>query len=57
MRHFLKFIDAYEKWDAHGFNIKVRSKANTPAVRIFCKNLSADTRAERRSLPSQLVQT
>ncbi|KAL6883100.1 hypothetical protein HDV57DRAFT_495414 [Trichoderma longibrachiatum] len=22
MRHFLKFIDAYEKWDAHGFNIK-----------------------------------
>lgn len=24
MRHFLKFIDAYEKWDAHGFNIKVR---------------------------------
>jgi len=23
MRHFLKFIDAYEKWDAHGFNIKV----------------------------------
>lgn len=24
MRHFLKFIDAYEKWDAHGFNVKVR---------------------------------
>ncbi len=24
MRHFLKFIDAYDKWDAHGFNIKVR---------------------------------
>jgi hypothetical protein len=23
MRHFLKFIGAYEKWDAHGFNIKV----------------------------------
>ncbi|KAI1779470.1 hypothetical protein F4818DRAFT_141579 [Hypoxylon cercidicola] len=22
MRHFLKFIGAYEKWDAHGFNIK-----------------------------------
>ncbi|KAL7941562.1 hypothetical protein V8C42DRAFT_334931 [Trichoderma barbatum] len=22
MRHFLKFIDAYEKWDAHGFNVK-----------------------------------
>ncbi|CBF79147.1 uncharacterized protein ANIA_10884 [Aspergillus nidulans FGSC A4] len=22
MRHFLKFIDAYDKWDAHGFNIK-----------------------------------
>ncbi|ORY71356.1 uncharacterized protein BCR38DRAFT_8691 [Pseudomassariella vexata] len=22
MRHFLKFIDAYEKWDAYGFNIK-----------------------------------
>ncbi|PHH66063.1 hypothetical protein CDD81_588 [Ophiocordyceps australis] len=22
MRHFLKFIDCYEKWDAHGFNIK-----------------------------------
>lgn len=26
MRHFLKFIDAYDKWDAHGFNIKVRRK-------------------------------
>ncbi|KAK8134770.1 tryptophan halogenase domain-containing protein [Apiospora sp. TS-2023a] len=23
MRHFLKFIDGYEKWDAHGFNVKV----------------------------------
>ncbi len=23
MRHFLKFIDAYEKWDSHGFNVKV----------------------------------
>ncbi|PHH67804.1 hypothetical protein CDD82_1108 [Ophiocordyceps australis] len=22
MRHFLKFIDCYEKWDAHGFNVK-----------------------------------
>ncbi|KJK64105.1 O-methyltransferase [Aspergillus parasiticus SU-1] len=22
MRHFLKFIDAYDKWDAHGFNVK-----------------------------------
>ncbi|KAL8984872.1 MAG: hypothetical protein Q9205_001285 [Flavoplaca limonia] len=22
MRHFLKFIGAYEKWDAHGFNVK-----------------------------------
>ncbi|KAI4102884.1 MAG: hypothetical protein L6R37_004146 [Teloschistes peruensis] len=22
MRHFLKFIDAYEKWDGHGFNKK-----------------------------------
>ncbi|KAK1968594.1 hypothetical protein LY78DRAFT_654977 [Colletotrichum sublineola] len=22
MRHFLKFIDGYEKWDAHGFNVK-----------------------------------
>ncbi|KAL8872460.1 MAG: hypothetical protein Q9174_001916, partial [Haloplaca sp. 1 TL-2023] len=22
MRHFLKFIDAYEKWDAYGFNVK-----------------------------------
>jgi hypothetical protein len=25
MRHFLKFIDAYEKWDAYGFNVKVIS--------------------------------
>jgi hypothetical protein len=23
MRHFLKFIDGYEKFNAHGFNIKV----------------------------------
>ena len=30
MRHFLKFIDAYEKWDAHGFNVKVNDK-----LRIF----------------------
>lgn len=22
-RHFLKYIDAYEKWDAHGFQVKV----------------------------------
>ncbi|KAI0842124.1 hypothetical protein F5Y06DRAFT_306973 [Hypoxylon sp. FL0890] len=22
MRHFLRFIDAYDKWDAHGFKIK-----------------------------------
>ncbi|KAK8037121.1 radH flavin-dependent halogenase [Apiospora marii] len=22
MRHFLKFIGGYEKWDAHGFNVK-----------------------------------
>lgn len=25
MRHFLKFIGAYEKWDVHGFKIKVTS--------------------------------
>lgn len=30
MRHFLKFIDAYEKWDAHGFNVKVRSEYYGP---------------------------
>lgn len=23
MRHFLKFIDCYEKFDAHGFRVKV----------------------------------
>jgi hypothetical protein len=23
MRHFLKFIDGYEKFNAHGFNVKV----------------------------------
>ncbi|KAK5989787.1 Flavin-dependent halogenase aclH [Cladobotryum mycophilum] len=22
MRHFLKYVGAYEKWDAHGFNVK-----------------------------------
>ncbi|KAL6238481.1 hypothetical protein BDW75DRAFT_247227 [Aspergillus navahoensis] len=30
MRHFLKFIDAYDKWDAHGFNIKVRKAPTNP---------------------------
>ncbi|ROV88111.1 hypothetical protein VSDG_09379 [Cytospora chrysosperma] len=25
MRHFLKFIDAYDKWDAHGFNVKANT--------------------------------
>lgn len=30
MRHFLKFIDAYDKWDAHGFNIKA-----SPSVPTF----------------------
>lgn len=24
MRYYLKFIDAYEKWNSHGFRIKVR---------------------------------
>jgi hypothetical protein len=31
MRHFLKFIDAYEKWDTYGFNVKVRQ----PALGLF----------------------
>ncbi|RDW58540.1 uncharacterized protein DSM5745_11231 [Aspergillus mulundensis] len=32
MRHFLKFIDAYDKWDAHGFNIKYTRLSDTDFV-------------------------
>lgn len=31
MGHFLKFIDAYEKWDAYGFNVKV----GNPCISTF----------------------
>jgi hypothetical protein len=29
MRHFLKYVDGYEKFNAHGFNIKVSSSKQT----------------------------
>lgn len=29
MRHFLKYVDGYEKFNAHGFNIKVSSNKQT----------------------------
>ena len=48
MRHFLKFIDAYEKWDAHGFNVKVRYEKRKLNVR---GHRSLTSRAERRCLP------
>lgn len=34
MRHFLKFIDCYEKFDAHGFRIKVSALFNSPCSLI-----------------------
>jgi glutaredoxin-related protein len=53
MRHFLKFIDAYEKWDAHGFNIKVGGPAlYNPRNKI---GVIADIPIERRCFPPQLV--
>lgn len=46
MRHFLKFIDGYEKWDAHGFNIKVRER-NVPFKKL--RILTPGQRKEARS--------
>ena len=48
MRHFLKFIDAYEKWDAHGFNVKVRYEKRKLNVR---GHLVADKQS-RKEVPS-----
>ncbi|KAG6355157.1 hypothetical protein INS49_004238 [Diaporthe citri] len=40
MRHFLKFIDAYEKWDAHGFNVKAKINTQTQKGGAFRLNWS-----------------
>ena len=51
MRHFLEFIDAYEKWDSYGFTVKVRHdkrKLKVQGYRLLTSRL------ERGCLPLQL---
>lgn len=51
MRHFLRFIGAYEKLDAHGFIIKVTLVLFRESILLHTNLLVA----ERRYLSTELV--